>query len=150
MDQNYIQRYHTAKNEKQAAKSVWMCVWMYVPASLLFFIIGAALFSWYQVHPEMMDVVNLKVAAERLRGAASRQKVQELAATVQPTHQIPSFRPNADVCIERPAIPRPCPLLGERRVGRAKREFCRVLRGVGSHSELCRVEACESAGMRRF
>jgi solute:Na+ symporter, SSS family len=84
MDQNYIQRYHTAKNEKQAAKSVWMCVWMYVPASLLFFIIGAALFSWYQVHPEMMDVVKLKVAAERLPAAASSLQIQELAATLQP------------------------------------------------------------------
>jgi solute:Na+ symporter, SSS family len=53
MDQNYIQRYHTAKGEKQASKSVWMCVWLYVPASLLFFIIGAALFSYYHVHPEL-------------------------------------------------------------------------------------------------
>jgi SSS family solute:Na+ symporter len=41
MDQNYIQRYHTATSSKQASKSVWMCVALYVPASLLFFIIGA-------------------------------------------------------------------------------------------------------------
>ncbi len=37
MDQNYIQRYHTAATSKQASKSVWMCVALYVPASLLFF-----------------------------------------------------------------------------------------------------------------
>src|SRR6476619_1969371 len=36
MDQNYIQRYHTATSAKQASKSVWLCVAMYVPASLLF------------------------------------------------------------------------------------------------------------------
>src|SRR5215212_1002584 len=28
MDQNYIQRYHTATSSKQASKSVWMCVWL--------------------------------------------------------------------------------------------------------------------------
>src|ERR1044071_1079519 len=52
MDQNYVQRYHTATSSKQASKSVWFCVALYVPASLLFFIIGAALFAYYQVHPE--------------------------------------------------------------------------------------------------
>ncbi len=51
MDQNYVQRYHTATSQKQAAKSVWLCVILYVPASLLFFIIGTALFTFYQVHP---------------------------------------------------------------------------------------------------
>src|SRR5690606_28970242 len=38
MDQNYIQRYHTATSPKEANKSVWLCVWIYVPVSLLFFI----------------------------------------------------------------------------------------------------------------
>src|ERR1700712_3316366 len=62
MDQNYIQRYHTASSEKQAAKSVWMCVAIYVPASLLFFIIGTALFAYYQVHPEMIESVKITAA----------------------------------------------------------------------------------------
>lgn len=85
MDQNYIQRYHTAKSEQQAGKSVWMCVWMYVPASLLFFIIGAALFSWYQVHPEMLETIKMKVAAERLPAGVSSSQIQELAATLKPS-----------------------------------------------------------------
>src|SRR5258705_3730183 len=55
MDQNYIQRYHTATSAKQASKSVWLCVAIYVPASLLFFVIGAALYAFYNVHPEMID-----------------------------------------------------------------------------------------------
>ena len=43
MDQNYVQRYHTATSPREAGKSVWLCVWIYVPASLLFFIIAACL-----------------------------------------------------------------------------------------------------------
>lgn len=39
MDQNYVQRYHTASNSREAKKSVWLCVAMYVPASLLFLLL---------------------------------------------------------------------------------------------------------------
>ena len=78
MDQNYIQRYHTARSTQQASKSVWLCVAMYVPASLLFFIIGASLYAFYQVHPDLISPVKLKVAAENLGGAASPQQIQEL------------------------------------------------------------------------
>ncbi|WP_238533681.1 sodium:solute symporter family transporter [Pedobacter agri] len=37
MDQNYIQRYHTASSGNAASKSIWLCVWLYIPASLTFF-----------------------------------------------------------------------------------------------------------------
>ncbi|MEJ7681739.1 MAG: hypothetical protein WKG06_28615 [Segetibacter sp.] len=66
MDQNYIQRYHTAASSKEASKSLWLCVAMYVPASLLFFIIGSCLYSYYQVHPELIESVKQQVAGERL------------------------------------------------------------------------------------
>lgn len=82
MDQNYIQRYHTAQTEKQAAKSVWLCVWMYVPASLLFFIIGTALYAFYQTQPALIDPVKLQVAAERLGVAATSPEAQQLASTL--------------------------------------------------------------------
>ena len=36
MDQNYVQRYHTTTSVKEAAKSVWLCVYLYVPISLIF------------------------------------------------------------------------------------------------------------------
>jgi SSS family solute:Na+ symporter len=84
MDQNYIQRYHTARSEKQAIKSVWLCVWIYVPASLLFFIIGASLYAFYHVHPEMLDPVKLRVAAERLGEGANAQQLNEVAGTLRP------------------------------------------------------------------
>lgn len=39
MDQNYVQRYHTAKSPKEAASSIWMCVWLYLPISAVFFLL---------------------------------------------------------------------------------------------------------------
>lgn len=66
MDQNYIQRYHTAKSEKEASRSVWLCVAMYVPASLLFFILGTSLYAYYNVHPQWIDRSVVKAADEVL------------------------------------------------------------------------------------
>lgn len=83
MDQNYIQRYHTATSSKQASKSVWMCV-LYVPASLLFFIIGTSLFAYYQMHPELIEVVKQQVASEKLRLHASSSQINQMASRLQP------------------------------------------------------------------
>ncbi|MCH5597817.1 sodium:solute symporter [Niabella ginsengisoli] len=85
MDQNYVQRYHTATDTKQAKKSIWLCVAMYVPASLLFFIIGSALFSYYQLHPELTEGLKHAVATERLGIGASTQQINDLAVTLQPS-----------------------------------------------------------------
>lgn len=85
MDQNYIQRYHTATSAAEASKSVWLCVWLYVPASLLFFIIGSCLFAYYQVHPELIEGIRQQVAAERLPLNASREQIVHVAATLQPS-----------------------------------------------------------------
>ncbi len=82
MDQNYIQRYHTAQTSKQASKSVWLCVWIYVPASFLFFVIGTALYAFYQTQPALIDPVKLQVAAERLGAAVTSPEVKELAASL--------------------------------------------------------------------
>ncbi|WP_147203890.1 sodium:solute symporter [Segetibacter aerophilus] len=84
MDQNYIQRYHTAKSSKQAARSVWLCVALYVPASLLFFIIGSSLFAYYQIHPELIETVKQQVAGERLGNGASASEITKLAAALKP------------------------------------------------------------------
>ncbi|AHF16871.1 sodium:solute symporter [Niabella soli] len=84
MDQNYVQRYHTASNSREAKKSVWLCVAMYVPASLLFFIIGTALFAYYQQHPELTTEITRMVATERLGSGASPSAINTLAASLQP------------------------------------------------------------------
>ncbi len=84
MDQNYVQRYHTASSAKEAAKSVWLCVWMYVPASLLFFIIGACLYAYYQVNPDLIEPVKLQAAAEQLSATATPDQIAAKAATLRP------------------------------------------------------------------
>lgn len=65
IDQNYVQRYHTAKNEKEAVRSIWLCVYWYVPVSLVFFFIGTALYAYFQQHPEMIESVKQQVALDR-------------------------------------------------------------------------------------
>ncbi|WP_207425463.1 sodium:solute symporter [Pedobacter sp. SYSU D00535] len=84
MDQNYVQRYHTAENEKSASKSVWLCVWMYVPVSLLFFLIGTSLYAYAQAHPELIEQVRQQVAVERLPAGASESQVTAMAASLTP------------------------------------------------------------------
>lgn len=59
IDQSYIQRYISSKSEKDAQRSVWYGVLMYVPTAFLFFFIGVALYAYAQTHPEWL-VVNGK------------------------------------------------------------------------------------------
>ena len=66
IDQSFIQRYHTARSDREAAQSVWLCTLLYVPISAVFLFIGTSLFAYYQTRPEMLADVRVKVAAERL------------------------------------------------------------------------------------
>lgn len=54
VDQNYVQRYLSARTDKEAVKSTLLGSLLYVPVSLLFFFIGTALFSYYQAMPELL------------------------------------------------------------------------------------------------
>lgn len=65
IDQNYVQRYHTAKNIKEAARSIWLCVYWYLPVSLAFFFIGTSLYAYFQQHPELIDAVKQQVAIDK-------------------------------------------------------------------------------------
>lgn len=65
IDQNYVQRYHTAKNAKDAARSIWLCVYWYLPVSLVFFFIGTSLYAYFQQHPELIDAVKQQVALDK-------------------------------------------------------------------------------------
>lgn len=84
-DQNYVQRYHAAATAKEAGESVWLCVRLYVPISLVFFIIGTALYAYYNQHPELTEVLRLQAASEKLHLNASSEEVRQLAATLQPS-----------------------------------------------------------------
>lgn len=48
VDQNFVQRYITAKSDKEAVFSTWLGALLYLPVSALFFYIGTALFAYYQ------------------------------------------------------------------------------------------------------
>lgn len=85
MDQNYVQRYHTASSSKEASKSVWLCVWIYIPASLLFFVIGVCLYGYYQINPGMIEPVKLQAAADRLGAGATSSEISAMAATLLPS-----------------------------------------------------------------
>ncbi|MEM9365769.1 MAG: sodium/solute symporter [Planctomycetota bacterium] len=54
-DQAVVQRYMTTVDQKLAARSIWTNAVLTVPATLLFFGIGTALFAFYQSHPEKLD-----------------------------------------------------------------------------------------------
>lgn len=54
VDQNYVQRYHTASSLAEARKSVWLGGLLYIPLSALFFFIGTALFAYYHAYPHAL------------------------------------------------------------------------------------------------
>ena len=60
IDQSYVQRYLTAKTEKEAKKSTWLGSLLFVPVSLLFFFIGSALFAFYQAQPDLLFRLRLQ------------------------------------------------------------------------------------------
>jgi solute:Na+ symporter, SSS family len=54
IDQNYVQRYMSAKSEKEAKSSALFGSLLYVPVSFIFFFIGTALFSFYTAQPDLL------------------------------------------------------------------------------------------------
>lgn len=51
-DQAVIQRYLTTPTEREAKRAIWLNGLLSVPASLLFFFLGTALFVFYRARPE--------------------------------------------------------------------------------------------------
>lgn len=54
IDQNYVQRYKSTKDDKTARSSALFGGLIYVPVSFLFFIIGTALFVYFKVQPDLL------------------------------------------------------------------------------------------------
>lgn len=54
-DQAVVQRYLTTSDEKNAARGIWTNALLTIPAALLFFSVGTALFVFYQDNPQMLD-----------------------------------------------------------------------------------------------
>lgn len=54
-DQTMVQRYLTTADEKGAVKSLLTNVWLTIPATILFFFVGTALFVFFKQHPQDMN-----------------------------------------------------------------------------------------------
>lgn len=54
-DQTVIQRYLTTPDERQAARSVWTNAVLTIPASVIFFGMGTALFAFYKGRPDLLN-----------------------------------------------------------------------------------------------
>ena len=54
-DQAVVQRYMTTPDMRRAAGSIWTAALMTVPATILFFGLGAALYVFYKSNPERLD-----------------------------------------------------------------------------------------------
>jgi SSS family solute:Na+ symporter len=54
IDQSYVQRYITARTDRDAARSVWMGALLYIPLAAVFFFIGTALFAFYRAQPGLL------------------------------------------------------------------------------------------------
>jgi len=54
-DQTVVQRYLTTKDETAARRSIWCNAVLCIPASILFFMIGSALFAFFKTHPGQVN-----------------------------------------------------------------------------------------------
>jgi len=54
-DQTIIQRYFTTATRREAAQSVWLCVFFSPVNGAMFFLLGTALFVFYKSHPHLLD-----------------------------------------------------------------------------------------------
>ena len=54
IDQNYVQRYHAAKTDRDARFSALFGGYLFIPVSALFFLIGSALYSYYTAHTGLL------------------------------------------------------------------------------------------------
>ena len=55
VDQNYTQKYFSVATEKEAKKSVWFALLIYLPLTVVFLYIGTALFSVYSSSAPVLD-----------------------------------------------------------------------------------------------
>ncbi|WP_422081868.1 sodium:solute symporter family transporter [Ulvibacterium sp.] len=54
-DQNFTQKYSSVATEKEAKKSVWIAMLIYLPLTAIFLFIGTALFSYYDGSYHVLD-----------------------------------------------------------------------------------------------
>jgi SSS family solute:Na+ symporter len=80
IDQSFVQRYITARTDRDASFSVWLASLMFPAVSLLFFLIGTGLHSLYHTETGLLDEVRRQVAATRLAQEGSAPTEEAVAA----------------------------------------------------------------------
>ena len=66
IDQSFVQRYITAKSDRDATFSVWLGAILFPLVSVLFFFIGTGLYSLYHSDPALLNEVRSQVAETQL------------------------------------------------------------------------------------
>ncbi|HAN96181.1 MAG TPA: sodium:solute symporter [Planctomycetaceae bacterium] len=69
IDQSYVQRYLTARDDRDARRSVWIGALLYVPISLVFFVVGTGLWVLDRQDPTAFAPLKIAVAAETTNSA---------------------------------------------------------------------------------
>ncbi len=116
-DQTMVQRYLTTKDERGAARGLWTHAIMTIPATLLFFGLGTALYVFYKSHPETLNptmanadaifpwyivtqlptgVSGVLIAGLFAAAMSSLDSSMNSSATAITTDFYRRFRPNAD------------------------------------------------------
>ncbi|MCG8650661.1 MAG: sodium:solute symporter, partial [Pirellulales bacterium] len=80
IDQSFVQRYITAKSDRDARFSIWFATLLFPFASAIFFFIGTGLFSLYQTNPELLADVKSQVARQQLVEQGSETTDQSVVA----------------------------------------------------------------------
>ena len=55
-DQAVVQRYLSTRDERAAARSIWLNGFLVLPFSLLFFVLGTCLYVFFKSHPESLQL----------------------------------------------------------------------------------------------
>ncbi|MEZ6107517.1 MAG: sodium:solute symporter [Pirellulaceae bacterium] len=88
IDQSYVQRFLTAKDDAAAARSVWIGVILYVPISLVFFLIGSSLWTLDRTDERAFAELREQVIEQRVDvGTGSVDRTEE---TTEPSLSVPA------------------------------------------------------------
>jgi len=114
-DQTVVQRYLTTSSEKEAAKSIWTNAILAIPASIIFFGVGTALYVFYGEHPGSLNpalqtdaifplfimqelpagIAGIVIAGIFAAAMSSLDSAMNSAATVSVTDFYHRFHPNS-------------------------------------------------------
>ena len=85
IDQSFVQRFHTARSDAEARRSVWLAAFLYVPISLVFFFLGSALFVHVQFSPELQSELAAATGAAASDPTIGDRVLPHFIATRLPT-----------------------------------------------------------------